>query len=289
MSTPAEQLDPDRERRATDWRSDPWFTPPERVPWSQLGPDVMAVWGRADPKNPQPEHLEIVGPSGSGKTHALCTFLQDRYRARRTAATLICTKPADKVIHQLGWPITGDYDEAVRRGWSNFVYWPKTREMGNDRKAYHEQRISHLLNRLWQPGANRIVAFDEIGYVEGLSGEIRALIQQYWREARSQGITVAAMKQRPQGALRDMHSETYWTAAFAPKDRADVERFAELFGHRRDWMPVFDGLDPDRHEFILRHSRSREAYITWIDTPLIPVKPKSRLPLWLRRLRGGES
>jgi nucleoside-triphosphatase THEP1 len=246
----------------------------------------MAVWGRANPKDPQPEHLEIVGPSGSGKTYALCTFLQDRYRSRRTAATLICTKPADKVIHRLGWPITGDYDEAVRRGWSNFIYWPKTRRMGSERKAYHEQRISHLLNRLWQPGANRIVAFDEIGYVEGLSGEIRALIQQYWREARSQGITVAAMKQRPQGALRDMHSETYWTAAFPPKDRADVERFAELFGHRRDWMPVFDGLDPDKHEFILRHSRSREAYITWINTPLEPVKPKSRLPVWLRRMRG---
>jgi hypothetical protein len=155
--------------------------------------------------------------------------------------------------------------------------------MGTERKQYHEQRIAQLLNRLWQPGANRIVAFDEIGYVEGLSGEIRALIQQYWREARSQGITVAAMKQRPQGALRDMHSETYWTAAFAPKDRADVERFAELFGHRRDWIPVFDSLDPDKHEFILRHSRSREAYVSWIDTPLEPMKPKSRLPVWLRR------
>lgn len=288
MSVQPADVDPDPERRAADWRHDPSFTPPERVPWSELGPDVIRAWGRADPKQPEPEHLEVVGPSGSGKTFLLCTMLQDRYKVRRTAATLICTKPADRVILRLGWPITSDLDEAARRGWANFVYWPRTRKMGQARREYHEQRISHVLHKLWQPDANRIVAFDEIGYVEGLSGEIKALIQQYWREARSQGITVAAMKQRPQGALRDMHSETYWTAAFAPKDRADVERFAELFGHRRDWMPVFDSLDPDRREFIIRHSRSREAYVSWVDTPLEPLKPKTRGPAWLHALRGRQ-
>ena len=143
-------------------------------------------------------------------------------------------------------------------------------------REFHDQRIQQLLNKLWQPGANTIVAFDEVGYVESLSGDMRALVQMYWREARSVGITVVAMKQRPQGALRDMHSETYWTAAFAPKDRSDAERFAELFGHRRDWLPVFDSLDPDLHEFILRHSRSREAYISWVDTPLTPQKIKRK-------------
>jgi hypothetical protein len=267
------------------WQSDPQFRPPPRVPWSQLGPDMIRAWGRADPADPQPEHLEIVGPSGSGKTRLLCTLLQDRYRARRSAAVLVCTKPADKVVHQLGWPIVTDTAEL--RDHPNAVFWPRTRKMGSARLEYHESKIRHLLHALWVPKSNRIVAFDEVGYVEGLGPEMKALIQQYWREARSQGITVIAMKQRPQGALRDMHSETYWTAAFKPKDRADVERFAELFGHRRDWMPVLDSLDPDRYEFILRHARSREAYISWIDTPLEPVKPKRAGPAWLARITGG--
>jgi len=113
-----------------------------------------------------------------------------------------------------------------------------------------------------------------VGYAESLSGEIRTLIQQYWREGRALGIQVVGMKQRPQGALRDMHSETYWTAAFGPKDRSDAERFAELFGHKRDWLPVFDDLNPDKHEFILRHSKTREAYISWVDEPLRPQKIK---------------
>ena len=90
------------------------------------------------------------------------------------------------------------------------------------------------------------------------------------------GIQVVGMKQRPQGALRDMHSETFWTAVFRPKDRSDAERFAELLGHRRDWVPVLDALDLDAHEFVIRHSRSDEAYISWVDVPLSPQKIRRR-------------
>jgi nucleoside-triphosphatase THEP1 len=275
-----EDVEPEDQRATTttapaaaDWRSDPSFTWPQRVPWSELGPDFIGSWGRADPGNPQPEHWEIIGPSGSGKTHLMLTALQDRYRQRKTGAILVVTKADDAIFRQLGWPVVTKADE-IRD--TNVVFWPRTRKTGLERRAFHDQRISQLLNHLWNPPngkrPNTIIAFDEVGYIESLSGEMRALIQQYWREARSLGITVVAMKQRPQGALRDMHSETYWTAAFAPKDRSDAERFAELFGHRRDWLPVFDSLDPDAHEFILRHSRSREAYISWVDTPLKPQK-----------------
>ena len=274
MTVRPEDIEPDDhggQAPAADWRSDPQFTWPDRAPWSELGPDFIGIWGRADEANPQPEHWEIVGPTGSGKTHLMLTALQDRYRTRKTGAILVVTKADDAVFKKLGWPVATTVD-GIRD--TNVVYWPRTKKTGNDRRAFHDTRISQLLNKLWQPGANTIVAFDEIGYVESLSGDLRALVQMYWREARSVGITVVAMKQRPQGALRDMHSETYWTAAFAPKDRSDAERFAELFGHRRDWLPVFDSLDPDKHEFILRHSRSREAYISWVDVPLRPQKIK---------------
>jgi hypothetical protein len=74
-----------------------------------------------------------------------------------------------------------------------------------------------------------------------------------------------------------MSSETHWTAAFAPKDRADLERWSELFGAKRDWMPVFDSMNPMKREFLIRHNRSKEAYISWVDEPLAPVElPKRR-------------
>lgn len=255
-----------------DYRSDPGFEFPERVPWSELGPYFTAAWGRADPSNPQPEGLEIIGQNGSGKTRLVMHMLQERYAARRSAAVMILTKTDDDIFTQMGWPVVSRPDEIA--GNPNVIFWPRTRLMGNARKSFHERMVSELLHRLWQPGANTIVEFDEIGYVESLSGDMRALVQQYWREGRSLGITTVAMKQRPQGTQRDMHSESLWTVGFKPKDRGDLERWAELFGARRDWMPVFDDLDANAHEFVIRHSRTGEAYISWVDVPLTPQKVK---------------
>lgn len=246
----------------------------ERVPWSVLGPEFVQIWGRADPSDPQPEHMEIVGMNGSGKTHFLAKILQERMIVRDTPMIIICTKPADATILKLGWPITDEW--ATVRKHRQVIYWPRTRLLGERRKEYHAAKIYDLLARLWQPNANRLIAFDEIAYVESLSPELRAMIQMYWREARSQGITVVGMKQRPQGADRHMSSETWWTVAFVPKDQADAERFAELFGPKKVWLPVFDAMDPDNHEFLIRHTKSRAAYISYVDTPLRPVQPRER-------------
>ena len=269
-----EDVEPEGNRAKTGasaWLSDPNFKTPERVPWSELSEEFMEAW--ADKPWNKREHLEIIGPTGSGKTYLMETLLQERYRRRQTGAIMVCTKEDDEVFREMGWPIVasaGDIQD------TNVIFWPRTGQKGTARKAFHEQRIRTLLDQLWQPQANTILSFDEVGYIESLSGELRALVQMYWREARSVHIQLIAMKQRPQGALRDMHSETYWTAAFAPNDRSDLERFAELFGHRRDWMPVFDQLNADNHEFIIRHSKSREAYISWVDMPLRPQKIKRK-------------
>lgn len=244
----------------------------DRVPWSELGPDFAKVWGRADPKDPQPEHMEIVGMNGSGKTYLLAKALQERCLLRNTPAVIICTKPADETILKLGWHISDDYRDVRKK--RQLIFWPRTKKLGAERRAYHRDKIQELLERLWVPGSNTIIAFDEIAYAESLHPEIRDIIEMYWREGRSQGITVVGMKQRPQGANRHMSSETWWTAAFCPKDQQDAERFAELFGSRREWLPVFEQMNPDNHEFLIKHTRSREAYISWIDEPLRPAQPK---------------
>jgi nucleoside-triphosphatase THEP1 len=283
-----EDAEPDTSRGSgepLDWRRDASFEMPPRVPWSALGPDMITAWAGADPARGHAEHVEIVGPSGSGKTHLMLTMLQDHYRHQetqrqaegrehiRTGAVLAVTKADDDIFSKLGWPVV-EKSSDIRD--TNVVFWPRTGKTGTERRAYHEVKVRDLLDRLWQPKANTLMAFDEVGYVESLSGELRAVIQQYWREGRSLGITVLAMKQRPQGALRDMHSETSWTAVFKPKDRSDAERFAELLGHRRDWIPVLDGLDRQGHEFVLQHAPTEESYISWVDTPLNPQKIRRR-------------
>lgn len=264
---------------ATEPRTDVAETPPvrgqgvsvEKVPWSRLGPEFASVWGRADPANPEPEHVEIIGMSGSGKTYLLMKLLQDRMRVRNSHMTLVVTKRSDRVFAKLGWPIVRELRDVKK--YRQCIYWPQTNLIGAQRRAFHEARIREFLTVFWTPESNRVVAFDEIAYIESLSPEVRELVQMWLREGRSNGLTVVLMKQRPQGVQRDMHSETQWTFAFVPKDHADAERFAELFGSKRDWLPVFDSMNPDMHEFLVKHTRTRVAYISWIDEPLRPIRP----------------
>lgn len=267
-----------------DWRIDADFTMPERVPWSVLGPQFATRFGRADPSNPQPEHIEIIGQNGSGKTHLLGKIYQERafvYQGERTQIITV-TKPGDETLAKVGFPIVSSFRELadkVRDGERALIYWPRTNRMGSARKRFHEARIVDLIDRIWGPDADLDFTVDDWGYAEKLA-EVRERLEMLLREGRSNGISVAALKQRPQGSTRLMSSETQWTAAFVPKDRADLERWAELFGPRRQWMPVLSGMDPMRHEFLIRHSRTGEAAISWVDEPLEPVD----LPRRKRRL-----
>lgn len=246
----------------------------ERIPWSVLGPEFAVVWGRSDPNDPQPEHVEVVGVNGSGKTHFICKILQDRMVVRNTPEIIVLTKPADRTVLSLiagkTYAIVDDI-QGVRRH-RQCIYWPRTRKIGRERREYQAQKIEDLLDWMWVPNSNRVIYFDEIAYIESLNPDIRTTMEMYWREARSQGITMVAGKQRPQGANRHMHSETKWTVAFVPADQADKERFAELFGTKKEWLPVFEQLNPNNHEFLIRHTITRQVYISWVDEPLTPVE-----------------
>ena len=46
-------------------------------------------------------------------------------------------------------------------------------------------------------------------------------------------------------------------------------------------MPVFDSLDRTNHEFLIANPVHEEAYISWVDTPLRPVKITKDKPSWM--------
>lgn len=244
-----------------------------RVPWSQVAPEFIAAWGYPDGKF-DPEHIEILGPSGSGKTVFEETILSERVAARDSAAVFVATKSADgqiKALSGAGWPIVSSVRQVLDREHKQSIYWPQTKLLGSEREEYLARKVNDLLSGLWHAGANRIVAFDEIATVEALSHETKKLIAMYWREARSLGLTIVAMKQRPQGIQRDMHSEAAWVVSFRPKDEDDAKRYAEIFGSRVYWQPVLMSLQRDKYEFLIQHARSGMAVISWIDMPIEPL------------------
>jgi nucleoside-triphosphatase THEP1 len=261
MSTPAQRP------------ANPQFQVPPRVPWSELGGEFINAWGRPDGQL-EPEHMEITGQTGSGKTYVLTALLQERALLRGSSEIFVATKRQDKVFDLLGWPVVDTWAELQKYRWA--MFWPQTSEVGSKRKAYLKGKIEELLSRLWQPDANVVIAFDEIGTVEQLSAEIRELIRMYWREARSTGITVVAMKQRPVGVVRDQHSESRWKVVFPPADDDDMPRFAQLLGSPAEWVPVLKSLDQENHEFVIRNTVTKDAYISWIDYPLHPVAGQTK-------------
>ncbi len=245
----------------------------EWVPWSELGPEWIDLWGDA----PQPEHIEITGQTGSGKTYFLCTILQERAREFGDREILVVTKKADEIFDRLGWPVTDRLEDV--KAYRQVIFWPQTDLQGEARDAYIEKRIHDLMTMIWVADSNCVVAFDEIGFVEQLSRRMKKLIGMWWREARSMRIAIVAMKQRPVWVQRDQHSETRWKVVFPPADRADMERFAQLLGKPKEWEPVLDELD--EREFVLHHSARRQdvevqSYVSWIDTELRPLPSQSK-------------
>lgn len=244
----------------------------ERVPWSVLGPEFIAQWGQ--PRGElMPEHLEVLGPTGSGKSFLLVDVLRERVRRRESACIFVATKAADSTVHKLGWPIVDTWRGVTQH--DQVVFWPRTKAIGTKRKAYQAERIEDLLGNLWQPDANTVVIFDEFSYIENLTAELKANLLMYLREGRSHGLTNIAGKQRVQGAQRDMHSETDWKIAFKMNDRDDNERLAQLFGSKRDYVPVIESLDREKHEFLIQHKLTGTQYISWVDRPLAPA-PRPR-------------
>lgn len=237
----------------------------EAIPWSELGPTFIESWGNSRGKL-QAEHIEITGQNGSGKSYTLCTICQERAQIRGTSVVIIVTKPDDDSIPRLGWPIVDTWEDVCKYRWC--VFWPRTTAVGEERQRFHEEKIYDLLSNLWQPNAHTVVAFDEILYIESLSDRLRKLIRMMWREARAQDIPMIAMAQRPLGMAREQHSETAWKIVFPPADEDDMKRFAQLLGNPKLWAPVLEELTQEHHEFVIRNTITKQAFVSWIDLEL---------------------
>lgn len=236
---------------------------PQRVPWEDLGPDFIDAWGRPGGKW-QPEHVEVLGPTGSGKSWWEKTVLVERVKLRGSHVVILLTKPADKTLATLDWPTVTSWPPSE---WNSknrqVIYHAQSRGLSKAARQRQSQQVEELLDGLWHPDANVVLAVDEIAYVEQELG-LRTHMTTYLREGRTLGITVLASTQRPAGVSRAVHSETAWVVAFAPKDQDDAERMAQILGEKKHYTEVLMDLDREKREFVLVHNLSREAYISHI-------------------------
>ncbi|TCO52987.1 ATP-binding protein [Actinocrispum wychmicini] len=233
---------------------------PDTVPWDELGPAFYREWGWPG-GTWIPEHLAILGPTGSGKTQFMLTAISERCRLSGAHAVVLATKPADNTVTSLapkGWKL--------RRSWppdygeTQVVFWPPGQSLTQGQEYAKQRRaVYDFLADLWKPKANIIIAYDEIAYVENELG-LRRMVDLYWREARSQGITICASTQRPRNVSRQMHSNPSWSVAFKPDDEDDAKRVGEILGSRRNYGPILMQLEP--YQFLLVRRRTQDAYVS---------------------------
>lgn len=235
---------------------------PQRVPWAELQPEFLRSWGRPRGKA-QPEHVSIYGPTGSGKSYLEKTLLMARANARGSHVVVIATKPADETLRGTGWPIVKSWPPGY--GKDQVIFWARARGLERGGLAEQRRQVAGLLDQLWTPDANRIVAFDELAYLEQ-DLQLKQQITRFYREGRALGLTLVATTQRPSGVSRYMHSEASWTFAFGPKDEDDRDRVAQVLG-RKGFRDVLDDLDRSRREFLMIREVTREVYITHIPAP----------------------
>jgi len=233
----------------------------ERVSWRELEPEFLNTWGRPNGRV-EAEHISIVGPSGSGKSKFGTYVVSKRAEMRGSHVMVIATKPADRTLKGMGFSITRKWPPEYGKH-EQFILWPKDTKNAYESRQGQAQEIYTALTDIWQENANTIVVFDEIAYVEQELG-LKTIIERYWREGRSIGISLVATTQRPRNVTRYMWSEPSWVVAFRPDDEDEAKRVAEIIGGRRTYTQPL--LELKRHEFILINRREREAYVSKLGT-----------------------
>ena len=248
---------------------------PEYEDWELLGPDFMEAWGYPDGKF-KPEHLAIYGQTGRGKSFFEAYILKERARLRGSRIVVIATKPADKTLTALGWPVVSSWPPET--GWSKkrdhyrtCIFWAKAKGLGPDAQKRQAAQVRDVLEQLWVPDSNTIVVFDEIAYIEQELG-LKTVTGRYLREGRALGITVVATTQRPANVSRGMHSETTWSVFFAPKDEEDAERLAQIAGNKLYFKRALAELDATNYEFLLVHNFTGEYVISSLPKKPAPIQ-----------------
>jgi hypothetical protein len=250
---------------------------PERVPWDELCPEFIEAWGYPGGRF-HPEHVAIVGPTGSGKSWLERTILMERARRRGSHMVVICTKPADSTLTGMGWPIVTEWPP--KRGWrtrdrmDQVIFWAKAPGLSEGAVAEQRQAVSRLLDDLWRPDANMVVAFDEQSYLEHELG-LRSVITTYYREGRSSGLTLVANTQRPAMVTRYFQSEPTYRFVFAPTDEDDAKRAAQTLGNQTYFSRVLPLLDRGKHEFILVNQRTRKCVISSVTSAPVKKAPEN--------------
>lgn len=170
----------------------------------------------------QGEHVTIVGPTGSGKTTLGLEML-----SCMPYVAIIATKQHDETLERFT-KLNRSYRIIKEFMWSNtqktlndkLVIWPK---LVNDAGDISKQQIPirNSLNRLFFQGAWSVFA-DELWLLTNRL-KLSSILESYWSQGRSSGLSVIGCVQRPAFIPRLAFSEPRYLLIGQMEDKRDIE------------------------------------------------------------------
>jgi len=170
----------------------------------------------------QGEHVSLIGPTGTGKTTAMLGLLQ-----QRRYVCVLGTKPADETLSSLvqrggGYKrITAWPPPRVRE---RVVLWPRVTRASDLPRIAGIMR--HALDEAFAEGGWCIAA-DEVWF---LSHKLKLadMLETYWSQGRSIGLTLVATTQRPAWVPRMMYSQATHLFLWRDADRTNLDRIKDI-------------------------------------------------------------
>lgn len=168
------------------------------------------------------EHVTAVGPTGSGKSHAVAALV-----GQRRWSVVIATKPKDST---LDWYAAHGFERITewppRDGVERVLLWPPFRRPGDEQQQ--ADTIRHALSNIFAEGVWTVVV-DELHYATDSLG-LGDVLTTYWRQGRSNGLSLVGSTQRPAHVPLDAYSAPRWLLLYRTSDRRDLDRLADISG-----------------------------------------------------------
>lgn len=198
----------------------------------------------------QGEHASFIGPTGSGKTTAMLGLLD-----QRKYVCVIGTKPEDDTLSSLirhdGYKRISAWPPPTTR--SRVILWPKiVRASDNARVA---DVVRHALDEAFAEGGWTIAA-DEVWYLSRML-KLPDMLETYWSQGRSIGLTLYGATQRPAWVPRMMYSQATHLMFWRDNDLTNLDQIKNISGgalNSQDIRKIVVSLEP--HEALYLNTRT---------------------------------